>query len=183
MVEACHIRPASPADRPWIAERISEWWAAPVIVSRGRIHRPVDLDGFIAERDGRRVGLVTLHIKGDACEVVTLNSRERGRGAGTLLMAAAGTYAREHGCRRLWLTTTNDKSRALRFYQRLGMRIVARHSGAIDEARKLKPEIPTTGEDGVPIHDEIELAKDLMEHGLGPASLSGAADGRQQPAE
>ncbi|MCH7807580.1 MAG: hypothetical protein IIB60_00005 [Planctomycetes bacterium] len=29
--------------------------------------------------------------------------------------------------------------------------------GAVDEARKLKPEIPLTGERGVPIHDEIVL--------------------------
>jgi GNAT superfamily N-acetyltransferase len=114
-----------------------------------------------ADRDGRPVGLVTLHVEAGECEVVTLNSVEPGRGIGAALMTAAEGYARERGCRRLWLITTNDKTRALRFYQRLGFRVAAWRIGAIDRARTLKPEIPLTGEDGIPIRDEIELAKDL----------------------
>ncbi|MGH2861143.1 MAG: hypothetical protein ACRDLT_06500 [Solirubrobacteraceae bacterium] len=31
------------------------------------------------------------------------------------------------------------------------------HSGAVDEARKLKPSIPEVGEYGVPLHDELEF--------------------------
>ena len=29
--------------------------------------------------------------------------------------------------------------------------------GVVDEARKIKPEIPETGERGIPIHDEIVM--------------------------
>lgn len=29
--------------------------------------------------------------------------------------------------------------------------------GAVDEARRIKPQIPLIGLDGIPIHDEIEL--------------------------
>ena len=35
--------------------------------------------------------------------------------------------------------------------------MVAVHRNAIEESRKLKPEIPLTGIDGLPIRDEIEL--------------------------
>ena len=65
--------------------------------------------------------------------------------------------ARKNGCRRIWLTTTNDRLRAIGFYQRLGFRMVAINLGAVDEARKTKPQIPETGERGVEIHDEIVM--------------------------
>jgi hypothetical protein len=57
----------------------------------------------------------------------------------------------------VWLVTTNDNLDALRFYQRRGLRLVAVHAGAVDEARRLKPEIARVGEYGIPIRDEIEL--------------------------
>lgn len=73
------------------------------------------------------------------------------------LLDALLEAARRGGCRRLWLITTNDNLNALRFYQRRGWRLVAVHAGAVDEARKVKPQISVIGEDGIPIHDEIEL--------------------------
>jgi RimJ/RimL family protein N-acetyltransferase len=59
--------------------------------------------------------------------------------------------------RRVWLITTNDNSDALKFYQKAGFRIVAVHRDAVALARRLKPEIPLVGENGIPIRDEIEL--------------------------
>lgn len=65
---------------------------------------------------------------------------------------------------RTWLLiTTNDKTPALRFYQRRGFRLVAVHRDAIDRARLLKPSIPLTGIYGIPIHAEIELEMLLPE--------------------
>jgi hypothetical protein len=45
----------------------------------------------------------------------------------------------------------------MRFYQRRGLRIVAVYRGAVDRARQTKPSIPQIGDDGIPIHDELEL--------------------------
>jgi hypothetical protein len=39
----------------------------------------------------------------------------------------------------------------------VGFKIVAIHKDAIRDSRKLKPEIPEIGVDGIPITDEIEL--------------------------
>jgi hypothetical protein len=39
--------------------------------------------------------------------------------------------------------------------------LIAVHRGAIDEARRVKPEIPLTGHDGIAIHDELELEVQL----------------------
>ena len=35
--------------------------------------------------------------------------------------------------------------------------MVAVHPNAMEESRRLKPEIPPTGNDGIPIRDEIEF--------------------------
>jgi L-aminopeptidase/D-esterase-like protein/N-acetylglutamate synthase-like GNAT family acetyltransferase len=155
------VRPLEIDDRSWVKDLVTREWGAPVVASRGVLYRPAELDGFVAEEGDCVTGLVTVHVEGRACEVVTLNSLVEGRGAGSALMTAAERYARRHGCDRLWLVTTNDNVHALRFYQRLGMRIEAVRPGAIDAARALKPEIPLTGNDGIPIRDEIELSRDL----------------------
>lgn len=93
----------------------------------------------------------------DDCEVVVIVSLAAGRGVGSSLMDAARSAAATEGCRRLWLVTTKDNTPALRFYQRWGMDLVALHHDALDASRRLKPEIPATGLDGIPIRHELEL--------------------------
>lgn len=158
---AAVIRPVAADDRAWIDGFVCEAWGGPTIVSREHEHTVAALDGFIAEVANERVGLVTVFAEPESCEVVTLNSLQPGRGVGQALMAAAAEYARARGCRTLWLLTTNDNTRALRFYQMLGMRIVAWRCGEIEAQRRRKPSIPLRGEDGIPIRDEIELALTL----------------------
>jgi ribosomal protein S18 acetylase RimI-like enzyme len=65
------------------------------------------------------------------------------------------------GCKRLWLITTNDNQAAVEFYQNRGFEVVAVHKDALDETRRLKPELPETGIDGIPLKDEIELQLSL----------------------
>ncbi len=38
-----------------------------------------------------------------------------------------------------------------------GMTIAVLGTNGLEESRKLKPEIPMTGIDNIPLHDEIEL--------------------------
>jgi GNAT superfamily N-acetyltransferase len=108
--------------------------------------------------DGTLAGVLTYVLAGDACEVLTLHAAHRHRGTGTALIAAIETLAREAGCTRLWLITTNDNVDALRFYQRRGFRLAKLHAGAVDDARaRLKPGIPKLGDHGIPLRDELEL--------------------------
>ena len=69
--------------------------------------------------------------------------------------------AREAGCTRLWLTTTNDNLDALRFYQRRGFVLAALYPDALIGSRPLKPEIPLIGAYGIPLRDELELEMEL----------------------
>ena len=55
------------------------------------------------------------------------------------------------------MITTNDNRRAISFYQKYGFTIAAIHHNALEESRKLKPSIPITGIDGIPLKDEIEM--------------------------
>jgi ribosomal protein S18 acetylase RimI-like enzyme len=151
------IRALAESDREWVHQLLQAHWGATVVVSRGRLHHADRLPGFIALRNGVSVGLLTFHIDGDQLEVVTLNSLEERQGIGTALLQAAQEAARAARCRRLWLITTNDNVRAREFYTRRGLAVAAIHRGAIDAARKLKPQIPQRGIGGVPIRDEIEF--------------------------
>jgi GNAT superfamily N-acetyltransferase len=174
------IRDLTSEDREWANRSLLDSSGSLVIVTRGQIHRADQLPGLIGVYDGEPAALLTYHIAGDALEVVSLHAAARGVGLGTALLAAACAKARAHGCRRLWLITTNDNEPAIRFYQRRGMRLVAVHSGAIAESRRLKPQIPLLGIDNEPIEDEVEFEYILRDGDPSPRrqSLCGQGSGR-----
>ncbi|BAS26305.1 acetyltransferase [Limnochorda pilosa] len=158
--------PSTKVDRAWLEQLWTAEWGGTTMISRGKRHRLDDLEARIAWQGGERVGAVTYRIGSEAggapeCEVLSLNARLEGKGIGSLLLEAVEAVAREAGCRRVWLTTTNDNLDALRFYQRRGYRLAALYPGAVDAARDAKPTIPRVGDHGIPIHDEIELEKGL----------------------
>ncbi|MCJ7584718.1 MAG: GNAT family N-acetyltransferase [Anaerolineales bacterium] len=147
----------TPADRDWVRRKIIETWGAETVVVHQTVYHPAELPGFIAEAEGEIAGLLTYHLEGEACEIVTLDTWRTGLGVGTALIETVKQAAGREKCRRLWLVTTNDNLPALRFYQKRGFVIAAVHVNSIEKDRRLKPEIPLTGMDGIPIRDEIEL--------------------------
>jgi len=140
---------------------LTEFWGSSRSVSRGRIYQADELPGFVAVHKGKPAGLITYNIAGKECEITTMNSLEEGKGVGSALVDAVKEVAITEGCKRLWLITTNDNTAALRFWQKRGFRIAAVYINALENSRRLKPEIPLTGDDGIPIRDEIELEKIL----------------------
>lgn len=155
------IQPLTARDRDWLTQFIAHHWGSSMIVSRGVMYHAETLPGFVAVQQDERIGLVTYHLHGDACEIVSLDSMREGIGVGTALIAAVRDVASRVGCSRLWLITSNDNLHALGFYQKRGFALVAVHRNAIEQARKLKPQIPLIGEHGIPIRDEIELELSL----------------------
>ena len=151
------IRLLTPADRDWVRRKIIETWGAETVVVHQTVYHPAELPGFIAEAEGEIAGLLTYQLEGEACEIVTLDAWRTGLGVGTALIETVRQAAGREKCRRLWLVTTNDNLPALRFYQKRGFVIATVHLNAIEKDRRLKPEIPLTGMDGIPIRDEIEL--------------------------
>jgi ribosomal protein S18 acetylase RimI-like enzyme len=157
----CAVVPLGDRYREWAAELIAARWGSTAVVTRGRVHDTGRLGGFVAVSGGEPVGLATYRIAGGECEMVSLDSLRERLGIGTALVEAVAAAGRASGCRRLWLITTNDNLAAVRFYQNRGFHIAAVHLDALYESRRLKPEIPLNGLDGIPLRDEIELELSL----------------------
>lgn len=151
------VRAATPGDAIWVAERLVSSWGSTMMVSRGQAHDASQLPTLVATQGGERVGLATLRFDGVECELLTIEALRRRSGVGSALLDAVIAAARQRGCHRIWLITTNDNLDAIRFYQRRGMRLIAVHRSAVDQARELKPSIPEVGEYGIPLHDELEF--------------------------
>lgn len=145
-------------ERSWAGAELTRSWGGTWMVSRGVLQDAAGLPALVAERDGQRVGLLTFRPRpGGDTEVVTVNAFLPGAGIGGQLLAGIAELGRRNDWRRVWLITTNDNTWALRSYQRHGFDLVALHRDALDRSRQLKPEIPVTGLDGIPIAHELEL--------------------------
>jgi ribosomal protein S18 acetylase RimI-like enzyme len=151
------IRRLTRDDLPRLRQFWIEHWAGEIIVSRGAVHRPEDVEGFVLDDQGEWNGLVTYRITDNECEVVSLDGLREGQGIGTMLLRNVIAEARSRNCRRVFLVTTNDNLYALGFYQRRDFELVAVHRGAVNESRKVKPSIPVIGQNHIPLRDEIEL--------------------------
>jgi ribosomal protein S18 acetylase RimI-like enzyme len=151
------VRPVQEGDRPTVEWLTTHLWGAAEVVVHDAAFYPAALPGFIAERGGRIAGLVTFEVRAGVLEIVTINALDRFAGIGTMLIEAVRAEAKRLGCQQVTLTTTNDNIGALRFYQRRGFRLAALRPGAVDRSRLRKPEIPRTGDFGIPLRDEIDL--------------------------
>ncbi len=153
------VRRATEEDREAVDAIHDITWGGPIVVGHGVAYDLRALPTLVAvDAAGTVLGALTYQVGGDVLEVVSVASAGAGGwGAGSPLLAAAAEEARGLGLRRVWLITTNDNLPALRFYQRRGMRISAVAPGAVDEARRRKPSIPLTGNDGIALRDELTL--------------------------
>lgn len=155
------IRPIGEEDRSWVAETCRGVFGSAVVASLGRRFDPVSLPGLIAWEGERRAGVVAFAEEPGGAEVVLLAAAPPGSGAGTVLLQALEALGRTRGWERLRLCTTNDNTAALRFYQRRGWDLVALHRDAVARDRRLKPNIPETGCDGIALRHALELERRL----------------------
>ena len=136
------------------------WGSAQMVISTG-IYNCDQLDGFIFEEEGEILGLLTYVIHQDAIEVISLDSIKEGLGIGSALMNEVESFAKQKGIDKITLITTNDNLHALKFYEKRDYRIVKVITDAVAKARQIKPSIPLVGNDGIPLHDELLLVKNL----------------------
>lgn len=153
------IKPVENKDRKWVKKFIAERWGSEKVVSRRKIYYPHKLPGFIIFDKSGYLGLITyfLDFKKKECEIITLNSLKERKGMGTKLVEKVKEIANKANCKRVWLITTNDNLGALRFWQKRGFFMKKVYPNALEYSRKIKPEIPLIGDNGIPLRDEIEL--------------------------
>ena len=151
------VRPMELADRPWVNRLLEDAFADATVARKGVLIDASVLPGFVATEGGRPVGFLTYDAAHGECEVVAIISVEEGRGIGRALMDAAHEHAVAAGYRRLWVVTTNDNTRALRFYQLWGMDLCAFYRHAVRRSRRVKPSLPERGADGILLEHEFEF--------------------------
>jgi len=155
------IRKITKKDLDWLAKLITKKWKSEKIVSRGKIYDVQTLPGFVAVDENNYLGLITYNIENNNCEIISLNSLKEGVGVGSALLKRVIGTAKEKKCKRVFVITTNNNLQGLRFYQKKGFTIKAVYKNAVEQSRKLKPEIPLVGSCGIRIKDEIELEMKL----------------------
>ena len=156
------ILPLDSADFDQVKEIMVKEWGSDYVIVHGDIIHPAELPGYKIMDDEKLVGLVTCQVKGQQCEIVTLNSFHERLGIGDALLQVVESYALSQQCSTCMLVTTNNNLNALGFYQRRGFYISEVRPGAVDEARKVKMSIPLIDENGIPIRDEITLIKPIV---------------------
>ena len=135
---------------------VRQWYTLQMVVHG----ESIDLgtaDGFYACDGDEIIGLITWKQFGKEIEILSLDSLLEAHGIGTALLNEVIREAKEIGVEKIRLITTNDNLPALRFYQKRGFDMVHIYRNALEQARKIKPEIPLIGMDGIPLKHDIEL--------------------------
>ena len=144
-------------NRQAVTDFISRQWLSTEMVLRGQVIDMTAVDGIAAFLEGQIVGLITWRPLGNALEILSLDSLLEGKGTGTRLVEKAVEFARKEGLGKVLVITTNDNLKAIGFYQKRGFDFARIYRNALDISRKIKPQIPMTGENGIPLKHEIEF--------------------------
>lgn len=155
------VRQIDQTDRSRIDAFITKHWFTLKMVVHNEIIDLGSADGFYFCEGDEIIGLITFRSLGREMEILSLDSLRENQGIGTALLEEALLKAKETGIERVRLITTNDNLTALRFYQKRGFDMVRLYCNALEQARKIKPEIPLIGMNGIPLKHEIELEKIL----------------------
>jgi ribosomal protein S18 acetylase RimI-like enzyme len=126
------LRPAQQADAKSVAVLMTElgYPSAEADVQdrlRRALHSPTSRC-LVAQDGDEVIGLMSAELVpyfpsgSTICRVTSLvvSSQHRRRGVGDVLMAAAATFAREHQCSGIEVTSAERRADAHRFYQRIG---------------------------------------------------------------
>ena len=151
------IRPATPVDRPSIAELAEYFWGEVEVECFDRTYQVDALPATVACEGDEIVGVASYALEDEekTVNLVMLNvlPRGQGRGASREMIAAVTSVGRTEGAERIVVATTNDDLPALALYQRLGFTITATLTGKLLEHHGgIEP-----GFAGIPVRDEIRM--------------------------
>ena len=147
------VRPFDgPRDEAWATDWLDSRLGGRHQARRGEVVDVLEPGlGFVAERGGAPVGLLTFRVDEDSVELSALAADPPHNGIGSALLDALDAVVRLADRHWVWVVTTNANLDALRFYQRRGFRIGEVRVGAVDRARlSIKPSIAGIGAYGPP---------------------------------
>jgi GNAT superfamily N-acetyltransferase len=156
-VTSVSVRTLTEREADWASAMLEDAWGSVSVARKGELLDASSFPGFVARVGGARVGLAVFAARGEEYEIVSLSTTLEGHGVGRALLQSCVDHARRLGCRRVWLTTTNNNVRAFGFYQRFGMDLCAFYRGGVERSRRVKPAIPARDAFGVAIAHELEF--------------------------
>ncbi|HSK11363.1 MAG TPA: GNAT family N-acetyltransferase [Vicinamibacterales bacterium] len=156
------VRQAAPEDRASTEAIFRRDFGRTALVAFGTCLQVEDYPAIIAELKGEVAGALAYRLLPDALHIVAVATDPlwQRSGVASALLSEAEILAARHGLRRLVTVTTNDNLPSLYFYQRLGWAITEVVPGAM-----LPHVAPASGIGfaGIPVRDEVRLAKDLRD--------------------
>ena len=155
--------PVGEPNRQQVNRFLAEHWFSTDMIVRGARIDMTRAQGILARDGGGIAGLLTYAVRGNVCEILSLDSLRQGEGIGTSLVGLAIETAKRNRCKKMIVVTTNDNINAIRFYQKRGFDMARLYRNSLNVSRKMKPEIPLIGENGIPLRHEIEFEMDLAE--------------------
>ena len=129
-MDALTIRPAVADDAPALARMLGQLgYPTDANEIPGRLQRMHERPGttvFVAEKGGKQVGVVTIHLLPSLhtsapvawLTALVVDEAARGTGVGSALVTRAEEWATRHGARRLALTSHLRRKEAHEFYKR-----------------------------------------------------------------
>ncbi|RPJ70497.1 MAG: GNAT family N-acetyltransferase [Acidobacteria bacterium] len=156
------VRQAAPEDREDTLALFRRDFGRAAIVAFGEVMTLEKHPAIVAEVRSEVAGALAYRLLPEALHVVALATDPMWQRSGVAshLVAEAEVLARHHGLRRLVFATTNDNLPALYFYQRRGWTITEVVPGAMIAHVKTRD---GAGFAGIPVRDEIRLAKQLAD--------------------
>ncbi len=154
------VREATDADRPAVLSLFQRDFGRTRLITFGEELHLEALPTVVAELEGEIAGALSYMARNGTLHIVALATDPlwQRSGVGGHLVAEAELIARGNRFGRVLVATTNDNLPSLYFYQRKGYRITGVMPGAMAGGGG---DGPSTGFGGIPIRDEIHLAKQL----------------------
>lgn len=147
--------------RSLVVRDVEEEWAGPLVVTRGQVYDTWHCPGLIAVDEGKLIGYLLYLPKSEEWEILVLHALEKNRGIGTALIDALSEKVKKTGGKKLSVVTTNDNIPAIRFYQRRGFSLGEVGFNALEETRKIKPNVPEIGLEGIRLSHELVFFRSL----------------------
>ena len=147
--------------RSLVVRDVEEEWAGPLVVTRGQVYDTWHCPGLIAVDEGELIGYLLYLPKNEEWEILVLHALEKNRGIGTALVDALSEKVKKTGGKKLSVVTTNDNIPAIRFYQRRGFSLGEVGFNALEETRKIKPNVPEIGLEGIRLSHELVFFRSL----------------------
>lgn len=143
--------------RTKVNDLLKKAWGDVKIVVHGEWIDLSRTKAVICVENSEVIGAVHYYFAGDSCEILSLFSHKEHVGIGQKLMHLVLDECRDCGLQRLFLVTTNDNVRAFKFYQQFGMDLEEIRFNQLELSRRLKPQTPFVGDNGIPLKHELQF--------------------------